>query len=33
MHATAEVTLRGWLPGLVPDWTFTLDARSMREHP
>jgi hypothetical protein len=33
MHATVNVTLRGWLPGLVPDWTFTLDARSVREHP
>jgi hypothetical protein len=33
MHATVHVTLRGWLPGLVPDWTFTLDARSVREHP
>jgi hypothetical protein len=33
MHATVHVTLHGWLPGLVPDWTFTLDARSVKEHP
>jgi hypothetical protein len=33
MHATVDVTLDGWLPGLVPDWTFTLDARSVKEHP
>ena len=33
MNASARVTLHGWLPGLVPDWTFTLDARSVREHP
>jgi hypothetical protein len=33
MHATVDVTLHGWLPVLVPDWSFTLDARSVREHP
>jgi hypothetical protein len=33
MRATAHVTLHGWLPGLVPDWTFTFDARSVKEHP
>lgn len=33
MHAKVQVTLHGWLPGLVPDWTFTLDARSVKEHP
>jgi hypothetical protein len=33
MHATVRVTLHGWLPGLVPDWTFALDARSVKEHP
>jgi hypothetical protein len=33
MHARVHMTLHGWLPGLVPDWTFTLDARSVREHP
>jgi len=33
VHARAQVTLRGWLPVLVPDWTFAFDARSVREHP
>jgi hypothetical protein len=33
MHARVHVTLHGWLPGLTPDWTFTLGARSVREHP
>ena len=33
MHASVHVTLHGWLPVLVPDWTFTLDARSLKEHP
>ena len=33
MTATAHVTLHGWLPGLVPDWTFTLEARAVKEHP
>ena len=33
MHASVHVTLHGWLPVLVPDWTFTLDARSTKEHP
>ena len=33
MHARAHVTLHGWLPLLVPDWSFTLDARSVKEHP
>jgi hypothetical protein len=33
MHARVHMTLHGWLPGVVPDWTFTLDARSVREHP
>jgi hypothetical protein len=30
MHADAIVTLHGWLP-VVPDWTFTLGARSAKE--
>ena len=33
MHASVHVTLHGWLPVVVPDWTFTLDARSVKEHP
>lgn len=27
----AEVTLRGWMPPLTPDWSFTLTGRSLRE--
>lgn len=30
MHADATVTLHGWLP-MVPDWSFTLGARSAKE--
>jgi hypothetical protein len=33
MQATVHATLHGWLPGLVPDWTFTLEAQSVKEHP
>ena len=33
IHASVHVTLHGWLPAVVPDWTFTLDARSVKEHP
>lgn len=33
MQATVNATLHGWLPVLVPDWTFTLQARSVKEHP
>jgi hypothetical protein len=33
MLARATVTLYGWLPGVVPDWTFTLEARSATEDP
>lgn len=29
--ATADVRLRSWLPGLVPDWTFTVDATAVRD--
>jgi hypothetical protein len=32
MQATVHAKLRGWLP-VVPDWTFTLQARSVKEHP
>lgn len=31
MTARANVALRGWLPGLVPDWSFTLEAQSVKE--
>jgi len=27
----ARVTLRGWLPPLTPDWSFTLTGQSVRE--
>lgn len=33
MLANASVTLHGWLPGIVPDWTFVLEARSETEDP
>jgi hypothetical protein len=33
MRARAQVTLRGWLPPLVPDWSFDLEARSATEPP
>jgi hypothetical protein len=29
--ATAAVRLHSWLPGLVPDWTFTVHAIAVRE--
>jgi len=31
MRARADVVLRGWLPGVMPDWSFTLDAQSVKE--
>ena len=33
MLARASVTLHAWLPGVVPDWTFDLEARSATEDP
>jgi hypothetical protein len=30
--AYADVVLQSWLPGVVPDWTFELEARSVKEH-
>jgi hypothetical protein len=29
--ATADVRLRSWLPGLAPDWTFTVRATASRD--
>ena len=29
--ATADVRLRSWLPGLVPDWRFTVRAVAVRD--
>jgi hypothetical protein len=31
MRARAYVVLRGWLPGVTPDWSFTLEAQSVKE--
>ena len=31
VRATADVRLRSWLPGLVPDWRFTVRAVSVRD--
>jgi hypothetical protein len=33
MMAHADVSLRSWLPGVVPDWSFTVNASSTRELP
>lgn len=31
MRARADVVLGGWLPGVMPDWSFTLEAQSVKE--
>jgi hypothetical protein len=31
VHARATVRLEGWLPGVVPDWAFTLDGSAAKE--
>jgi len=31
MRARSEVVLRGWIPGLTPDWSFTIGAQSVKE--
>ena len=33
MHAHASVTFHGWLPGVIPDWSFDIEARSATEDP
>ena len=33
VKARAEVVLHGWIPGLTPDWSFTLEAQSVKEQP
>jgi hypothetical protein len=33
VRARAQVVLRGWIPGLTPDWSFTLEAQSVKEQP
>jgi hypothetical protein len=30
--ARAEVVVAGWIPGVVPDWSFTLTAAAVKEH-
>jgi hypothetical protein len=32
IRAQATVRLVGWLPGLVPDWSFTLEGSAVKEH-
>jgi hypothetical protein len=31
MRARASVTLHAWVPGLVPDWSFTIEAQAVKE--
>jgi hypothetical protein len=31
MRVQASVVLHGWIPGLTPDWSFTLEAQSVKE--
>ena len=30
--AHASVVLHGWLPGLLPDWSFALEGTAVKEH-
>ena len=32
VRARAEVVVAGWIPGVVPDWSFTLTAAAVKEH-
>jgi hypothetical protein len=32
VFARAEVVLRGWIPGIIPDWSFTLTGTGVQEH-
>jgi len=32
IRARADVVLRGWLPGVVPDWSFSLTGTAVKEH-
>ena len=32
VFAQAEVSLRGWIPGITPDWSFTLTGAGVKEH-
>jgi hypothetical protein len=31
VRARAHAVLRGWLPGVVPDWTFALTGTAVKE--
>ena len=31
VQAHASVELAGWLPGVVPDWSFTIDGTALKE--
>jgi hypothetical protein len=32
IQARADAVLRGWLPGVVPDWLFSLTGTAVKEH-
>jgi hypothetical protein len=32
VRARADVVVRGWIPGLVPDWSFALTGTAVKEH-
>lgn len=32
IRAHATVVLHGWLPGVVPDWSFVLEGTAIKEH-
>ena len=32
VRARADVVIAGWIPGVVPDWSFTLTATAVKEH-
>ena len=32
VYAQADVVLHGWIPGVIPDWSFTLTGAGVKEH-
>jgi hypothetical protein len=32
VRAHARVVLHGWIPGLLPDWSFALEGTAVKEH-
>jgi hypothetical protein len=32
VRARADVEIVGWIPGVIPDWAFTLTATAVKEH-